>query len=384
MDAVVQLIRNALCCVKDLNLFPLTILHDPNHTTKYYSFPSPHLSQTTPLELLISFTQLYACVSCTLSGFRLVKNNGLLKLQKLNRIADKIEDKYFKDIKSKKALAFIQQCMMKEANSAVRDTMVGTLVASIGVSFFWLFANSLHVTATGWIGGLPALIHALTVMEVALVPLLYLMLKDAAGSISKAAKIQAFLERFLGDDSKNKPAKGDDEWLDLETFTFLLGDDWKPIWSDCVVSSSSGQNVADDDKVLQKDMEGVETQIKLLTSKDNKTIVSEEVGQRLQNSAVKYKMEGYREYLYFILNFIAFYGYLLGIIVYYFEENEETKQQQPYFVTSLKFGTTNEIADWAGNFAGDLIWTIEPIVILLSPILIKRMIKLGETKIKSD
>lgn len=363
MDALVQFIRNALCCIKDLKLFPSTIIHDFNHTNKYLPLPSP-VDQTTPLELLISLTQLYACISCTISGFRLITNKGVMKLRKLSEIADTMQDKY-KDIKNKKASTLIRKSIMDEADSALRNTLVGICVASIGVSFFWLVANSLHITPTGWIGGLPALIHALTVMEIVLLPLLYLMLKDAYRSISKAARIRSFVDDFSG-----KIEKNDGSWLDVEKFSLLQGDDWAPFWSE-------GKNV--DTKVVEKDIEVIESKIKLYTS-DNVIIVSDETSQRLQKQAMTCKMEGYREYVYFIFNFIAFYGYLLGIIVYYFDKEES----QPDFVTSLKFGASNEIADWTGNFAGDLMWTIEPIVIFLSPSLFQRVVQRKEIKVKSD
>ena len=73
--------------------------------------------------------------------------------------------------------------------------MTGCCVLPLWIAFFWLFANSLHITtAAGWIGGLPLLIHALTVMEVALLPLLYFMTKDANTALRKAKK-RSFLPR---------------------------------------------------------------------------------------------------------------------------------------------------------------------------------------------
>ncbi len=373
MDAVVQLIRNALCCVKDLNLFEATVLHDATHTAKLYNFSSPHLAQTTPLELLISITQLYACVSCSMSGFKLLKDGGVLKLRKLTRIADMMEDKY-KTIKSKKAIAFIKKSILNEARSALRDTFVGICVLSIGVSFFWLFGNSLHITSAGWIGGVPALIHALTVMEIALIPLLFFMLQDAAKAISKAGRIQAFMERYK--DPKNKPLKGDDSWLNLETFIFLQDDAFEPFW--VKLGSITKVDIAAE-KVLTKDIEAIEVKVNAL-SFDNATLVTSERESRLQKQAMTQRLEGYREYVYFILNFIAFYGYLLGILVYYF--SEETDQST--MITSLKWGASNADADWYGNFAGDFCWTIEPIIILSSPFLIKFMIDSDKSKEKSD
>jgi hypothetical protein len=368
MDAIVQLVRNALCCVKDLNLFASSRLYDPSYTSQYYTFPSPHLNQTTPLELLIAITQLYACVTCTISGFKLILNQGVRKLRSLTKVATMMKDKY-KDIKSQKVVSLIQKSIMNEANVALRNTFVGICVAAIGVAFFWLFANSLHITDAGWIGGLPALIHSLEVMEVALLPLLYLMLKDAARSFSKAERVRELLQKFVTD--KSKVGKDDDTWIDLETFTLLQNSKWTPSWTE--------SDAVADEKVLAKEVEGVETKIKLWTS-GNATIISEDLAIALQDISVECKLVGYREYLYFVLNFIAFYGYLLGIICYYFDKDED----QHYVVTSLKFGTTNAVADWTGNFAGDLMWTIEPAIILLSPIIIRRMARQDKSKIKSD
>lgn len=374
MDAIVQLIRNALCCIKDLDLLPYTILNDPANVAKFYTFPSPHMDKTTPLEVLIAITQLYACISCSISGFKLLKNNGVLRLRKLSQIANVMKHKY-KDIKSKKAIDIIQKSIFHEASAAMKDTLVGVCVFSIGVSFFWLFGNSLHVTAVGWIGGLPALIHALTVMEIALLPLLYLMIKDAAGGISKAGRIQALVDKFNG----KKAEKDDDSWLDLETFTLIQGEDWTPIWSSPSIIDSNMEETAQE-KVLEKDAEVVESKIKALT--DGKTVIlSNEKGERLETLAVTSKYEGYREYVYFLLNFIAFYGYLLGIICYYFDDKEG---EQPSFVTNMKMGYSNEVADWTGNFAGDLMWTIEPAIILSSPMILRMLTKRGETKVKSD
>jgi hypothetical protein len=74
-------------------------------------------------------------------------------------------------------------------------------------------------------------------------------------------------------------------------------------------------------------------------------------------------IKGYREFIYFVLNFVAFYGYLMGIVAFYYPDDDH----QPSFVTLMKFGYGNAVADWTGNFAGDLMWTIEPIFILGSP-----------------
>jgi hypothetical protein len=59
---------------------------------------------------------------------------------------------------------------------------------------------------------------------------------------------------------------------------------------------------------------------------------------------------------------------MLGVLTNYFDG--ETYQHN--FVQQLKLGYTNMEANWGGNLAGDLMWTIEPIVIFASPFVIKR------------
>jgi len=80
-----------------------------------------------------------------------------------------------------------------------------------------------------------------------------------------------------------------------------------------------------------------------------------------------------------VLNFIAFYGYLLGILVFYFQD----EPQQPTVVKRALLGMDNSSADWHGNFAGDLMWTIEPLIILASPSLLNRF-KPEKKKVKAD
>ena len=61
--------------------------------------------------------------------------------------------------------------------------------------------------------------------------------------------------------------------------------------------------------------------------------------------------------------------------MYYFDQEGEGKQ--PSIMRDLKLGYLNSDADWSGNFAVGFMWTLEPIVILASPLIFKRMIAAG-------
>ena len=161
--------------------------------TRYCDGQYARIGPSPPPPFFISISQLYPCISCSISGYNLIFDQGVLKLRNLYGTADVLKAK-FNDIPAPANL-IIRDSIMAEADLAMRCTMTGCCVLPLWIAFFWLFANSLHITtAAGWIGGLPLLIHALTVMEVALLPLLYFMTKDANTALRKAKK-RSFLPR---------------------------------------------------------------------------------------------------------------------------------------------------------------------------------------------
>jgi len=379
MDAVVQLLRNCMCCVKDLTLFGDTIFYDNDYTiSNIYDFPSPHLNQTTPLELCISISQLYACISCSKSGLKMITSGGIGKLQRLVRITDIFTKSITDDNKkskqsdeeiSKNVENIVRSSLVEEANDATMSVLLGVCLLSTGISFFWLFANSLHITPTGWIGGLPALIHALTVMEVALVVFLYSMFTDGISAMKKSTEIHNMI--------RDEKVSGDDGTLSLENYSLLCNESsWTPFWTK---GASSTVEKDAEEKMLQKELEAMQQNTKSMIA-DKNIMKNQQIVSRLTDYAQETRWNGFLQFIYFILNLIAFYGYLLGIVVYYFDDEEN----QPSYVTTLKFGYSNDYADWAGNFAGDLMWTIEPIIILTTPMIMSLRKNTTSKKEKKD
>eukprot|EP00957_Ditylum_brightwellii_P030605 2319230-Ditylum_brightwellii.AAC.1 len=190
-------------------------------------------------------------------------------------------------------------------------------------------------------------------MEIALLPLLYYMIKDAAGSISKAGRMIDLASKLQESSGKFLAAEKGDS-LNAENYGWFVEDGWSPFWS--VNATGSAQEIAAEEKMLTKEIEAVQYKVESLLSEKVSAAMIESTIDRLNETSWVSKMEGYREYIYFLLNFIAFYGYLLGILVYYFD-NEEF---QPSYVGTMKMGLSNADADWSGNFAGDVMWTVEP------------------------
>ena len=354
MDAVVQFVRNALCTLKNLNILSDTFLYDPKVTAQYYTFPSP-LDQTTPLEILISITQFYAFVSVSVAGYGLLTNGGVKKLQLIQRLTntlskrddDKTKDRT-KSIAESVARRLVVESLIKEGDVATRTTFVGVNVLAIGLAFFWLFANSYHVTDTDWIGGIYGLIHALTVMEVCLLFLLYYMVKDATTLVRKSFEMKAFAKSI---------APSEVETITVEQYSWMV-DGWSPFWTE------RSDDVGTEGKMLEKEEEAVAAQITTLLKK-----IDSDVSDRIIHESKIAMFEGYREYLYFLLNFFAFYGYLVCIIVFYFQD----EASQHAYIRTMLFHLPNADADWLGNAVGDFAWTVEPVVILTSPLIMNSM-----------
>jgi len=386
MDAYVQFARNALCTMKNFDLFGDTFLYDPKVTSTYYSFPPP-LDETTPLDFLIAMTQFYALVSVSLAGYRMIVHSGVNKLRLLGRLANmrveasdeekkKKEEKEKgekKDKKKKKkeesdgddeskaavavASRLVTESIFSEADASSRSAFVGANVLVCGLAFFWLFANSFHVTKTTWIGGTAGLIHSLTVMELGLVVFLYYMAKDAANAVRRSRRMADFAARIAaavgssGRPSIEDVARGG---IAVEEYGWLVGG-WSPFWT----GVSSDPNA--ESKLLAKEEEAVSTSF-------SRRIDVDVVDGILARSRVSL-LEGYRECLYLVLNFFAFYGYLACILVYYHPD----EISRPGYVRSMLFGMRGADADWLGNAVGDFMWTVEPIIILTSPIIINSL-----------
>ena len=373
LDSIVQFLRNALCTCKNFNILGDTFLYDPKVTAQYYALPSP-LDQTTPLEVIISISQFYAFVSVSLAGYKMITKGGVGKLQLINRLVNlRAKKEKKKDTKKKKkkdddhdkkkkkdddkseevAEKLVNTNLLEESDAATKSVFVGANVLVIGLAFFWLFANSWHVTSTDWIGGIVGLIHALTVMEISLIVFLYYMVKDAGASLRKSFRMNQFANEISA--AKNNKVQ-DITNITTEQYGWLV-DGWSPFWAD-------GDSDLAEDKLLTKEEEGVAT--KLIAFAKN---VDQDIVDRIKAQSRIALFEGYREYVYLVLNFFAFYGYLVCIIVFYYQEEAD----QPEYIRASLGWMKNDDVDWLGNAVGDFMWTVEPLIILGSPLIISSM-----------
>ena len=393
-SAIVQLIRNFLCCVKDLSygshhhywswLYDPTITHTLLQDWLQILPPliAP-LNRTTPLEAMISIAQFYVVVTGVPEAIhrfwfsyrqmhrslRLIESRTTTKMAKVSSHAERL----------------IHVSLIQEASYCIRSMFVSFNCFFICVAFIWLSANSWHITQTDWLGGLPALIHALTIMNICLMPLLYYMYVDAMEHFRTAFRIRTLYQQLL----LGTVSQAD---IGLSSLKALSKDhEFVPFWSVNYTGTfdSSNGSVDESTQLLNNEITKVNklldsvigtTVTKKKTDQDqdatNGTDESVQLRKKLQQDIaiqirpliLKSQLYGIREMIYFILNFIAWYGYGMCIVVYYFP----IVLQQPDYVRILLFYYHNDDADWYGNFAGDVMWTIEPMIVLFSPFWIQR------------
>jgi hypothetical protein len=75
-------------------------------------------------------------------------------------------------------------------------------------------------------------------------------------------------------------------------------------------------------------------------------------------------------------------AHLLGIIVYYLSGDLSSSKRA--YLTVFLLGMSDADADWQGNFVGDLMWTVEPLIILGSPFIFQILMRGDRKKEKAD
>ena len=210
--ALVQLIRNFLCCLKDLSYGShspdhyLSWLYDNTITNTFLTdwlYISPQLiieplNHTTPLEGFISMAQFYVVITGVPESIQKFR----CSYRTMQRSFQLIDIRNTTTLTTTKGVTshaerLIHASLIQEAYSSIRSMFVSFNCFFISVAFIWLSANSWHITKTDWMGGTPALIHALTIMNICLTPLLYYMYTDAMEYFHTAARLRTLYHQLL-------------------------------------------------------------------------------------------------------------------------------------------------------------------------------------------
>lgn len=407
-DTIVALIRNGLCCIKDLGLFSSSILYQPSYVALFYTLPAP-LNECTPLQVLIGLTQLYAVLSMSTSGFCNVYKGfkSIRRAMRLRNLHDRVIDDNSRDGAVKTEEENFREEAAKAAEAAeaaehmqslspsdrvirhsldvgyyhgVRNIFIGFNVMVIGFCFIWLCANSFNITKTGWLGGVQGLIHSLTAAEIGLLALLYCMASDGSTKFRDSDRVQLLKRTLIDSHGRLANVTTKDFVADSHMYGWVQHGGWTPFWNS---TSSAFDAVYDEEiegKLLREEAHIVERTIEALFAEEknspkkasgahghtsdknghdqeekNRTLsfAVQVASARLEKEASMMRMQGYLEYVYFALNLTAFYGYMICVLSYYLPDGESDVDARILSIWNrMKLGMKNKDADWSGNFAG--------------------------------
>ena len=371
----VQLLRNAFCVMKSL-LPPSGFLQLPLFTDSSF-YP---LTITTPLELLIAPTQFAAVFFNLASGFKNIRegirnaNRTTVWLNAINRI---FISEPFKSSSSE--FLIIKQGLESDRSLSRNRTFIGFLELIFGVAFIFLTLNTLHIV--GPTHPKP-LIDALISMEIGLAYILVIMWNSFTKKVRDFSKLRRLISTVKSLKARTAGAlllgamdSGFAEDGLFDAFMFLDAS-YSPLWR--TKNSSDVMSLAVEIQTEFRNVTAVFTKLKNVRAPSVETSEDCSLLTSLKKQEFETLLQAPQDLIYFALNFIAGYGYLLGILAFYIPEVKNNGLGMVKFFTAsidstgesyswcklLMFGLTHVEADWWGNFAGDVAWTIEPLLIL--------------------
>ena len=344
---------------------------------------SGQIRHTTVVELLISSLQLCAVFFNVWNGFsNIVK--GYFQSTRVSAMGkltlSKIDSKSIDGEANKQAFLILCEDIDNALNASYLKILIGIGEVVIGISFIFLCMNSLHLH--GPTHPKP-LIDALTCMEVAFIFFLVVMWRSLLSSIQdsvRAAALATALEQEVSHCYDSPKA--------IHELIMNCGysqDSVEAIHVMYPPSNYSWIEVTDPlrfDTLIDSNLRSISTALTILSKKGENekevlqaTIHRMTATNNLRRKALEAFAQSPLDAIYFILNFIAFYGYLIGILCYYFPEDTQGQGSTPRWVHQMKFGLSNDVADWWGNLIGDIAWTLEPAIILTSKYLMTHACK---------
>lgn len=373
----VQLFRNFFCVLK--SLLPLSNFFQRSHFQNSSFYP---LTITTAIELLIATTQFAAVIFNCSSGYSDITNGrrdhkrATLWLKNINKVFLSVPFK-----SSSAEFLILQQGLKSDIASSRRRIIIGYLELVFGFAFVFLVLNSLHIV--GPTHPKPV-IDALISMELGLAYILVVIMwpsfTSKVGDIGRLSRLSDFAGGLMCR-SPGALLQGamDSGFTEEELFMAFLSCDtsYSPKWR-----SDGPSELCDEDLVteIQKEFRNITAVFAKLTVAENISngtkINSNLLSAKLRKQKFEAQLQAPLELLYFVLNFIAGYGYMLGILAYYIPEDAtDVSRGLQYYLLNIQysnnwckvlmFGLSHGDADWWGNLAGDMAWTVEPLVVLL-------------------
>jgi hypothetical protein len=390
----VQIIRNFLCV--------LNALLPADSSWKWISFPTapPPLNEVNNFEWAIGFTQaaavfflLISSYVCAIDGYRMISKakKSLICVDRLSVESDAVGSAEH---------TILRHHLLQNYNKGYTIIYNGLADFIIGISFVFLVTNNLHLRGSSH--PLP-LIQALIAMEVALIYVLMMLWNTFLTSLRRSLKCRNLALKIQESQGvkltfpKIIELASSVGFIDNLMECFLL---FQPNFQMTYRRNQSLLSCLKDTLInMQTNFNQPLSLIKSSSSSSSSSCpspsptstasspTSEETmeisTQCLLETARYAGMEAMFDFLLFTLNFIAFFGYFMSLIAYYYPHAYEVTphESMELIMVRLSLGyMTPSYADWFGNIMGDAAWGIEPIIILMRPMILQQMKKKQVTK----
>ena len=368
------------------------------------------LTITTAIELLIAPTQFAAVIFNCTSGYSNI-HHGKEDLVRVEKWLSAINRVFLqKSFKSSSVEFLVIKAGLETDKVALKTRIfIGYLEIVFGIAFLFLVLNSLHIVGPSHP---KPLIDALISMEVGLVYILIIMWRtftNKVKDIRRLGKYSAFVKEM-----KVKTAEAlllsaiDAGFNRAEIFDGYLALDpkYSPAWrrygsSDAFTGTNEVDNIALLDEIQTEFRTITAVFLKFTTvvkSNSASDMDNESLSLCLEKQSYEARLQAPLELIFFALNFTAWYGYLLGILAFYIPEVERDASLgiTDYAINSIQefgkshswckvlmFGLSHSDADWWGNLAGDIAWTIEPLLMIIQRPVINYLVSYKFAKISS-
>jgi hypothetical protein len=336
---IVQFIRNALCLLKTLS--PSTCFI---HRIVFPSASEP-FSKVSIVEYFISFTQIAAVVYNISSGyFNLL--DGCRDYNRCSKLIPSLERLSITDsTKRSSSYTLLKNSIEKNKRKAFERTVIGFWEVVIGISFMFLAVNSLHLHPKGHP---KPLIDALIAMEIGLAVILYYMFKNIWKDVLKCkinyrliaivdqTVTRITIQRLLVLAANNGYIEHIYDAFELFYPPYKLVYRRSINYEDCLSEDlSSITRITDIEYTLDHliQMSNGDVNINIEIDSDDSTdskhqsinmtiLINKNLASVMKHSTDKSTFKVIVDIILFLLNIIAGYGYLLGILVFYFPKQE--------------------------------------------------------------
>ena len=362
LSAWVQLFRNLFCVLKSLVPSSHFLQHPLIPNSSFYPF-----SITTFLEFLIAPTQFAAVIFNGMAGFKRILK-ALNQWNVTNLWIPKL-DYIFCSGTLGSEYCIMRQGLEVDRFSAVNDIIVGIFEMIFGFAFLFLTFNSLHIV--GPTHPKP-LVDALISMEIGLAYILVLMWNAYLDRSKDASRLNRFVDAMkvmkaitptgvIFTKASDAGFIGMNGEL-MRVVTYLDSSyipKWRRITSEEAIEIENKPDVVT--SLINKELETLKTIANNFAKYDDSLLSQHRIKvlDDIEIAAEESKILSFLDMIYFILNFVAGYGYLLGILAFYSPSSDNN-----LIVKMMMLGMSHDNADWWGNLAGDMAWTIEPAIIL--------------------